>query len=384
MDAEIHLHDPSAFSPSKPHLLVFFISGNPGVIEYYRIFLTHLYGLLSSASTPSGSSENISSPFRDYNIHVYGRNLAGFGTNGCRNNFDDDEDVRRRLPLSLKEQVEYVEDAIDDIVERILKSNDARQKAGAAVQVIPMGHSVGGYIAMEVLRRRKEWIMQLGNTETNGFNRISWQICTGVLLTPSVTKLADSESGKRVYSWVIRPTFAARISQIAKAITTFIPSRLLISLIGFVTGFPQSGVETTVAFLKSPMGVQQALHMARDELLEITTDRWNDDIWGSSGGGGSASISPLPQNNPHVPLYFLFAAHDHWIDACRDALIPLRAYNPERDGERLTGPGKRKPFMEVDGEIGFPHAFSLAYSVPVAKKVAGYIEDGLRRLEIPR
>jgi hypothetical protein len=41
----------------------------------------------------------------------------------------------------------------------------------------------------------------------------------------------------------------------------------------------------------------------------------------------------------------------------------------------MMGPGEKwKPKMEVD-EQGWPHAFCIKHSIPVAERVTGYIED---------
>ncbi len=51
-------------------------------------------------------------------------------------------------------------------------------------------------------------------------------------------------------------------------------------LVGLVTRMPQDAAEVTTGFLKSRMGIWQALRMAKDEMEIITEDKWDDDIWG--------------------------------------------------------------------------------------------------------
>ena len=83
--------------------------------------------------------------------------------------------------------------------------------------------------------------------------------------------------------------------------------------------------------------------MARDEMREITEDRWDEDIWGSS----AASIErPCPK------LIFYFGTNDHWVaNRTRDELIASRA---SKEGESENW----KPKMLIDDE-DIPHSFCI-------------------------
>lgn len=95
--------------------------------------------------------------------------------------------------------------------------------------------------------------------------------------------------------------------------------------------------------------------MARDEMVEITTDRWNADIWGSEKAGISR-------------LVFYFAKKDHWVaDVTRDAIIKNR-------GRGLGEDWKPKMFVCEDG---FPHTFSINHGEQMAGKVAGWVGEML-------
>ena len=54
----------------------------------------------------------------------------------------------------------------------------------------------------------------------------------------------------------------------------------------------------------------------------------------------------------------------------RDELIRLRS--------NISGDETWRPKMEVDTEHGWPHGFCIRHSVPVAERVAGYIEEIIR------
>jgi hypothetical protein len=61
-------------------------------------------------------------------------------------------------------------------------------------------------------------------------------------------------------------------SKLALALTYFIPLPLFTFAVQKLLSFPPAAAHTTASFVKSPHGVHQALHMARDEMREITTD----------------------------------------------------------------------------------------------------------------
>jgi hypothetical protein len=150
----------------------------------------------------------------------------------------------------------------------------------------------------------------------------------------------------------------------------FIPVALLSRLVAAVTGFPEDASYTTASFVKSPHGVQQALHMARDEMFQIDTDIWDEDVW------GAAAEAPASQHpHPRPILKFLFAGKDHWVaDETRDALIRTRGRFSRGDVQEVEGLGENwKPVMEVDEREGWPHGFCIKHGVPVAERVVGYV-----------
>lgn len=181
LQKEIHLHQPVLLpgirSPSKTYI-IYFITGNPGLIEYYRSFLTQLYGLLSSSDSST-------------RFHVYGRSLSGFEvetptSRGSANT--------KPPPYSLDEQIEQSEATLRDLVDDVRKEADEANEP----RVILMGHSVGAYILLEITRRL---------AGINGSGR-SVQIAGGVCLFPTVTHIMRSENGRKssVRSSVAVPT----------------------------------------------------------------------------------------------------------------------------------------------------------------------------------
>ena len=91
---------------------------------------------------------------------------------------------------------------------------------------------------------------------------------------------------------------------IAKFLSSLIPESFLLKLVKLVTRFPDYAARTTTNFIKSPMGVRQALHvvspqtskspltgsyrhLAKDEMTTITDDKWDQKVWGAATSEGT-------------------------------------------------------------------------------------------------
>lgn len=110
---------------------------------------------------------------------------------------------------SLTEQIEHVEQNIKDFVdawhaknEQMKKkkkvNNGQEEQRGRGVKLILIGHSVGAYIAMEVLRRHRENIEQKKTSAAGeGGSGSTMDIIGGILLFPTVIDIAKSSSGRK-------------------------------------------------------------------------------------------------------------------------------------------------------------------------------------------
>lgn len=160
--------------PGRKHAartyIIYFVTGNPGLIEYYRTFLTHLYGVLTR-----GTASN-----RDVEFQVYGRSLSGFEMKSHEINTLKWHKIP---PYGLQDQIRHAEDELTDLVEDV--SDDGHRD----VRVIVMGHSVGSYIALEIIRRLRAHGMAGEDYAT--------RIIGGVALFPTVMEIARSESGQK-------------------------------------------------------------------------------------------------------------------------------------------------------------------------------------------
>lgn len=162
-------HIPTQTLGSKT-LLLFFITGNPGLIEYYRTFLTLCFNSLRKKHSAR-------------RIKITGTSLRGFEVQNQHNNTPGSPDSAKG-PYDLEQQIEYIGQVLDAAIEDVTAQ-------GTGAEVILMGHSVGSYILLEVLRRRK----QRASVE-EGFTSNA-KVIAGICLFPTVTHIAKSPSGKK-------------------------------------------------------------------------------------------------------------------------------------------------------------------------------------------
>ncbi|KAI5193629.1 hypothetical protein E4T39_08867 [Aureobasidium subglaciale] len=328
-------HVPST-TESAESLLVFFITGNPGLIEYYRTFLTLCF-------------DSLRSRYSDCRIKVAGTSLRGFGIQDDGHHHSNNDNAMG--PYDLEQQIEHV----GQMLERVIESH---ADPSSSPKVVLVGHSVGSYILLEVLRRRKQrpTTQQISNKA---------KIIGGICLFPTVTHIAKSPSGKKFSLLFAIPYFSVIAGVVVRLLFSWIPFAALQSLVALITGFPAPAAEPTTAFIKSPNGVRQALYLAGHEMQTITTDAWDDELWGITEAQNSGS--------ENTKLYFYFGTNDHWVaDETRDELIAARAASGEAEVQN-------KPTMEIDTH-DIPHGFCIKHNDLVAKKVEKYIEELMQNL----
>ncbi|CAI7667411.1 unnamed protein product [Penicillium viridicatum] len=312
-------------SPSDQKTTIFFISGNPGLIGYYYPFLS----LLAKHLDEPKEEHLTSLP----SFQIYGCSLRGFEIN------EPQPSQNKVIDLDLEGQICFVQGKL-----ATLMGDEANGNGKATRQkVILIGHSVGAYIAMEILRRHRE-----ASPES------AFDIVGGAMLFPTVKDIAASPSGQKLTTLLsIIPRLAVVVSFFARLLTFLLPVSLLRSVVRLVMSDPPvHALDATCAFLKSRGGVRQALHMAADEMRIITSDKWSDDVWGVASA-----------REPIAKLFFYFGRNDHWVaDQTRDEIVAVRGRKGGQDG----------PTMVVCEE-GLPHAFCLKHSDVMARKVAGMI-----------
>jgi len=223
--SKISFH-PNSESPSASHHLIFFITGNPGLVSYYTTFLSTLGSLFSSSSTRNSSDV----------FHIHSQSLAGF----------EDESTltppSRMTPYSLEEQITIT---LEALTAQHIPSGRLKNQHYTTITLI--GHSVGAYILLELIARIRKSSSPLN-------------IRGGILLFPTVTHLAQSPSGVKVTPILNNiPDLPRKINLVAKCLVWILPRSVLKWIVGKVVSMPEDAAEVTTRFLRSPMGVWQAL-----------------------------------------------------------------------------------------------------------------------------
>ncbi|KAL8847363.1 MAG: hypothetical protein Q9221_007591 [Calogaya cf. arnoldii] len=331
---------PSAGRKSE-HYLIFHIPGNPGLVTYYDPFLSTLHALLSSSSTlPSA------------NFHIYGHSLAGFETTEQHHEL-----------AGLEKQIEFVDDLLYEQVDEV------RHHAGRTPKVILMGHSVGAYILLEVIRRHRTRIERGAK---------DFDLIGGILLFPTITHIAQSPSGMVASALLTIPRSAHIASAIVKSVTYLIPASVLYYLLRTFAGFPEHAARTTTAFIKSPIGVKESVFLGKDEMDMITNDKWGEEVWGAATEPGTNSKDTI-----HSNLVFFWGQNDKWVaQKTRNELIDARGFRKSKASlsaassiSDVSSPADGwKPSMFIDDKK-IPHNFCIKHSEIVAEQVRTWVEE---------
>ena len=182
-DEVFYCAHPKVSVQDPPIYHIFFITGNPGLIGYYEPFLSTLSFLLQSSTS-------------QVEFRVFGSSLAGFEASRY-SNFGG----VRKPPYGLATQIEIVEERLrlfirGQLVPRyqcqttsVYRHDDRKLEHNGErpAKVILIGHSVGAYILLELIRRR-----HLAAPEDQEMDFIG-----GILLFPTITHIAKSSAGVR-------------------------------------------------------------------------------------------------------------------------------------------------------------------------------------------
>lgn len=327
---------------SRKDVLIFMISGNPGLIDYYKPFLSALRTLLDSSPASKGTR-----------FHIYGQDLAGFN--------DDDHAPfsAANPPRDVAYQVNYLFETLSEI--RIQDEGDPQKQGQPFDDVILIGHSVGTYLILQLFHK------QLRSPELAPHLRLQ----TGILLFPTIEHIRHSPSGKRLE--LLRSAAFLQAHRLAAGFLRLWPYAALHWVITTLLGHPPAAADVTARWLKSRDGVWQALYMGLDEMRVIGEDQWDDELWeieredkaaqaqqrGSDASGtdvaseeesGVAVDTKLPPK-----FFFFFGKDDHWVaNHFRDAFI-----------ERRQKQAERTRLMVDEGNL--PHAFCIRKFDPVSR-----------------
>ncbi|KAI1076675.1 hypothetical protein F5B20DRAFT_315752 [Whalleya microplaca] len=308
----------------EKEVLIFFITGNPGLILYYEPFLSTLRKLIDDS--PS---------LKTTRFHIYGQNLAGFS--------DDDHEpfTAQRKPHDLEYQITHTLEVL-----KKQRVESGPHKGLPYDNVLLMGHSVGTYIALEICHR------VLHNPELAPDLNLS----SGILLFPTIRHIAKSQSGWKLDLLRRTPVLGDNAYRVAQGFLHILPRNLLYWIVHRLQGFTPQGAEITTRWLKSRDGVWQTLHMGMDEMEVIGEDKWDDELW-EIAHDAEDHHKPIPK------FFFFFGKNDHWVaNHYRDEFIQERTKQVERT--RLV----------VD-EGNLPHTFCINHSETVAEKANAWIHE---------
>lgn len=310
------------------HILIYFLPGNPGLVDYYAPFLARLRTLL-----------NVTESTHDHRVafHIHTTNYAGF----------DDSDHPAPFNPSKGQPPNDVESEIAFSLQNLHATASAipapSPRAGTPFdQVILIGHSLGTYIALEIFHRH----LQL---PFPGATRLT----AGVLLFATIAHLAESPKG--IYLDGVRtrtPWLAANLHRLAAAGLWCLPDAALRWYLRTVLHMPPHAEDTTFRFLRSRDGVYQALFLGLDEMRVIRDDIWADDLW--------EVAEEADRHGDASKFYILFGKEDHWVaNQCRDRFIKQREVHASRE----PGVGRKGRTTIVVDEEGVPHDFCISKSI---------------------
>ncbi|KIW71322.1 hypothetical protein PV04_03504 [Phialophora macrospora] len=428
--------------------LVFFVTGNPGLVAYYHVLLSLVVRDLGLKGHTDVVVAGMS--LGGFDVKDTHRSHGGKGTRerkregGAGGGLDLDpasdsdsgsgsashstlhdreeqgllypakfQGPRGRL-FTLREQIELSYARVEDLVERIQSERDivsGDEQDADPVEVVLVGHSVGAYICLELVRLWHErhpldgpppqTVSNTSDKQTpRSRSRPLWSPSACILLTPTIQDIHLSPSGLIATPLLTNLPFLPHLAQILvhSVLLRLMPASWFASLVSRVTGMqPGShGLEATLSFLKSERGVEQALHMASWEMKEIRKNRWGNEVWGASHGETSA-VAAQEEKYSSPRLFFWFTKEDHWVaDVTREAIMETHAPRAVVQRHHVAEPAERaeiegtavqvngtknrpragnSPTIRILESEGLLHAWCLEQSAIVAKGVGQWLEE---------
>ncbi|SMQ53327.1 unnamed protein product [Zymoseptoria tritici ST99CH_3D7] len=337
---EITLHssplERGSNDPAK-RLLIFFICGNPGLIEYYRAFLEEIQHQLQA----DGQAKN---------VILYGASHDGFEIHPSTK-----RKPAHAPPFSLQEEIESVQRRLQEKAEELAES-------GGPIDVVLMGHSVGSYMLLEVItwwQRQRE-------------QQALYRIVGGVCLFPTVVDIAKSSKGRSL-SWLLGLPFMPGFLQFVARCVASIPTSWI--------NWPRllnpgtEGIAVTEAMIRSRHSVRQIIHMANQEMHEIKEDKWHPaNLWGllphEYDFDGADTSTTETHDAPRTRLFFYWGNDDYWVNNdSRDSLIASRAQTSDKKTH------SRAKMMIDQSDIPHPFSMETKHTKIVAAHVAEFIGE---------
>lgn len=220
---------------TPPRVVLLFIPGNPGLSSYYIDFLHSIY------TSPLLKSSGIEILTVSHRGHAP---LPRVGSNAVwGDNHVNASQAAKGYGCTLRDQVRH-KISIVDAVNRQYNSETRRTK------VVVAGHSIGAWIATEVLKARPESMEGLH------------------LLFPTLTWIGRTPNARRV-KILMNPLVTNLVLPLPLLVLSLLPLWVVVWLVRLITRQPASAALATGELLTTPGAVYNALRMAKEEFSTV-------------------------------------------------------------------------------------------------------------------
>ncbi|KAF8167729.1 hypothetical protein B0H34DRAFT_682832 [Crassisporium funariophilum] len=205
---------PRQEASSDPDVIVLFIPGNPGLVDFYIPFLSTIY-------------EKRASPNLAILAHAHVDHAPGIKSSGS---------IKYPPSQSLTIQIQSSLEVLDAITSTYTQET----------KVVVVGHSVGAWISSQLLKARPN------------------EIASVFFLFPTISHIGNTPNGRRL-SPIFSPISRSILSWLSP-LAKYIPFPVLSLLF---SGWPQHQVLVLHEFIASPRSVLSSLTMAHEEMKHI-------------------------------------------------------------------------------------------------------------------
>lgn len=313
MDTAVYRIAPKQKSAKGPAPLVFFIPGNPGISEYYTVYLQHLAEMYPtyefvcpsyrgySTFNPASFKEDLYSlqDQIDNKVKILRHVVAESKCETCAfDGYESDDTLADSFitpPSSRRSSIDSLDslgsmeslDSMGSISSGETLLGSISQSESEGRPVILMGHSLGG------------WLVQRVAVAVANDPQLDLQLVC--LMTPTLKELAKSSTGQRLVSlakqYPLPGGVLARGLQVAQKLS---PLWTRVEQQFLSDALPPHIVQATRGFVSQPSIIRQWIEMGKEELVAIGTD-CNDvvDFW---------------HNNGKFKIWGFFAHQDQFVD----------------------------------------------------------------------
>ncbi|TKY90323.1 hypothetical protein EX895_000321 [Sporisorium graminicola] len=222
---------------TPPRVVLLFIPGNPGVPSYYIDFLHSIY------TSPLLKSSGIEIVAVSHRGHAP---LPKVGSNAVwGDNKTNQSQASKGYGCTLRDQVRH-KVAVVDAINRMYNAE------GRQTKVILVGHSIGAWIASEVLKARPE-------VGVDGLQ----------LLFPTMEWIGRTPNARKINALVLNRITRNVVLPLPLLLFSLLPLWLVVWLVRLITGQPAPASLATAELLTTKGAVYNALNMAQEEFATV-------------------------------------------------------------------------------------------------------------------